>query len=306
MMALKLHDTHTFIGKVDNINKGKHFLNTTIILEDDKTVNIKLDDIPIEVLYVGKLYEFNVVVESKNDSDLFYQCKSFKPVEEVLAPEKLQALYESFYIYAPLPMKMIKKIVESYIKKIKNPVIKKIVDDIYEKQKSAFYTHPAATKFHHAYVGGLAYHTMTMLKIADGFYEIYPYLDQSLMIAGILLHDMSKIHEMTGVDGEYTKEGVLIGHLVMEAIDIDRTYYKLGLDDPETLMMLKHMMLSHHGLPNFGAARRPQTPEALLLWYIDTIDSKFTVLGEELEKTKPGTFTTHLAVLDKQKFYKKS
>jgi 3'-5' exoribonuclease len=65
------------------------------------------------------------------------------------------------------------------------------------------------------------------------------------------------------------------------------------------------MMLSHHGLPNYGAAKRPQTPEALLLWYIDTIDSKFTVLGEELEKTKPGTFTNHLAVLDKQKFYKK-
>lgn len=305
-MTLKLNDTLTFIGKVDNINLGPNFINTNVILEDLKSKNIKLDRVSIDDLYVGKLYQFEAVVESKNETDLFLQCLSFVPVENVIEENKLQALYEKFYTYAPVPLKTIKKTIESYLKKIKHPVIKAIVSDIYEQQKHAFYTHPAATKFHHAYVGGLAFHTMTMLKVADGFYDIYPYLDESMMIAGVLLHDMSKIGEMTGVDGEYTKEGLLIGHLVMEAIDIDRTYHKLGLNDPETLLLLKHMMLSHHGLPNFGAAKRPQTPEALLLWYIDTIDSKFTVLGEELEKTKPGSFTTHLAVLDKQKFYKKS
>ncbi|MGB0175209.1 MAG: metal-dependent phosphohydrolase [Acholeplasmataceae bacterium] len=305
-MTLKLNDIHTIVGKVDNINQGSTFTNINVILEDQKSKNIKLDNVSLDDLYVGKLYQFDVIVEARNDTDLYLQCQKYQPVEAVFTEDQLQPLYETFYTYAPVPLKTIKKTIEAYLKKIKHPVIRAIVDEIYNKQKHAFYTHPAATKFHHAYVGGLAYHTMTMLKIADGFYDIYPYLDASLMIAGIVLHDMSKISEMTGVDGEYTKEGLLIGHLVMEAIDIDRTYHQLKLDDPETLLLLKHMMLSHHGLPNFGAAKRPQTPEALLLWYIDTIDSKFTVLGEELDKTKSGSFTTHLAVLDKQKFYKKS
>jgi len=304
-MTLQLNEKHTFIGKVDHINQGTTFLNVNVILEDQKSRNIKLDRVSLEGLYVGKIYQFETIVEARNDIDLYLQCESYQPIEEILKDDALQTMYESFYTYAPMALKDLKMTVETYIKKITQPTAKAIVEAIYEQQKHLFYTHPAATKFHHAYVGGLAYHTMTMLKIADGFYDVYPYLDQSLMIAGIILHDMSKIDEMTGVDGEYTKEGSLIGHLVMEAINIEKTYHKLQLKDEETLLLLKHMMLSHHGLPNYGAAKRPQTPEALLLWYIDTIDSKFTVLGEELEKTKPGTFTNHLAVLDKQKFYKK-
>lgn len=304
-MILQLNETHTLIGKVDHINQGTTFLNVNVILEDQKSRNIKLDHVSLEGLHVGKIYQFETVVEARNDLDLYLQCESYQPIETILKDDALQSLYETFYTYAPMALKEIKKTIEAYIKKIKQPTARAIVEDIYEQQKQMFYTHPAATKFHHAYVGGLAYHTMTMLKVADGFYDVYPYLDQSLMIAGIILHDMSKINEMTGVDGEYTKEGLLLGHLVMEAINVEKTYHKLKLKDDETLLLLKHMMLSHHGLPNYGAAKRPQTPEALLLWYIDTIDSKFTVLGEELEKTKPGTFTNNLAVLDKQKFYKK-
>lgn len=304
-MTLQLNEKHTLIGKVDHINQGTTFLNVNVILEDQKSKNIKLDKVSLEGLHVGKIYQFESIVEARNEVDLYLQCESYQPIENIYQDDALQHVYETFYTYAPVALKTIKKTIESYIKKIKHPVVKAIVDDIYEQKKHAFYTHPAATKFHHAYVGGLAYHTMTMLKIADGFYDVYPYLDESLLIAGIILHDMSKINEMTGVDGEYTKEGLLIGHLVMEAIDIEHTYHKLKLDDEETLLLLKHMMLSHHGLPNYGAAKRPQTPEALMLWYIDTIDSKFTVLGEELEKTKPGAFTNNLAVLDKQKFYKK-
>lgn len=70
------------------------------------------------------------------------------------------------------------------------------------------------------------------------------------------------------------------------------------------MLLLSHILLSHHGLPNFGAAKKPATPEALLIWYIDTIDSKFTVLGEELAKTQPGEFTQSIGVLEKSRMYK--
>ncbi len=201
-------------------------------------------------------------------------------------------------------MMQIKRGIESYINKIENEVLKKITKTIYKSNEKKFYLHPAATKFHHAYVGGLSHHTYTMLKLIDPFIHVYPYLNKDLLYAGTILHDMSKIGEISGVDGEYTKEGLLLGHLVMQTIDIDRIAHDLGYDQTEEVLMLKHMIISHHGQLNFGSPKKPQTGEALLLWFIDTIDSKFTVLGESLNETVDGTFTQMLSVMDKMKFYK--
>jgi 3'-5' exoribonuclease len=293
-----------YVGKVDNINRGEHFKNVTIKLEDKKLINIKLDRVDESALVMGRIYQFEVAIEMKNDIDTFFQCVHYDAIEDILKPKAIDALYDNFYEVAPKKISEIKKGIEGYIARIQHQDLSAIVSNIYHTYQHAFYTHPAATKFHHAYVGGLSYHTLTMLEIAEKFFDIYPYLNQDLMIAGTLLHDMSKIGEMTGVDGEYTTEGLLIGHLVMQAMDIDQTASALNVKDTEIVMLLKHMMLSHHGLPNFGAAKKPQIPEALLLWYIDTIDSKFTVLGEELEKTKEGQWTNALNVLDKMKFYK--
>ena len=115
---------------------------------------------------------------------------------------------------------------------------------------------------------------------------------------------MSKIKEISGVDGEYTKEGLLIGHLVMESLEVDRVARTLGFENSEEVLLLKHMIISHHGQFNFGSPKKPQTGEALLLWFIDTIDSKFTVLGQTLEDTPDGTFTNMVSVLDKMRYYK--
>jgi 3'-5' exoribonuclease len=90
----------------------------------------------------------------------------------------------------------------------------------------------------------------------------------------------------------------------MQTVDIDRVAHELGFQDTEEVLMLKHMIISHHGQYNFGSPKKPQTGEALLLWFIDTIDSKFTVLGDTLEDTADGTFTQMISVMDKMKFYK--
>ncbi len=293
------------IGKVDALNIGHTFKNVSVLNQEGKVINLKLEKIEFKQLEVGKLYQFKGIAEARPDGDVIIQCLEFQKIEEVLETKDIHALYEHFYDYAPLPLKEIKQTIETYLHRIKEPNLKQLTLYLYEKNQERFYTHPAATKFHHAYVGGLSYHTMTMLQIADGFYQIYPYLDQDMVIAGIILHDMSKTKEMTGVDGEYTTEGLLIGHLVMQTIEIEQAYQTLNLDHPDMLMVLKHIVLSHHGLPHFGAAKKPMTAEAMLIWYIDTIDSKFTVLGEELSKVEKGQFTSYIAVLDKQKFYKK-
>ncbi|PKK92788.1 MAG: metal-dependent phosphohydrolase [Tenericutes bacterium HGW-Tenericutes-6] len=211
---------------------------------------------------------------------------------------------EYFYVYAPIPMKEIKKGIEGFLAKIKNPILKAITETIYKENKHPFYLHPAATKFHHAYVGGLSHHTLTMLKLIDPFIEVYPYLNSDLLYSATILHDMSKITEISGVDGEYTKEGLLIGHLVMQSVNVDRVARSIGYENSEEALLLKHMIISHHGQFNFGSPKKPQTGEALLLWFIDTIDSKFTVLGQTLDETPDGTFTNMVSVLDKMRYYK--
>ncbi len=303
-MELNQNEIYKVIAKVENINQGVHFCNTTVRTEDGEHLNLKLDFEQLPSVIMGKVFQFEAQAIVKIEDELILKCLSITPVEKVLNDDELAKVLEHFYVYAPIPMMQIKKGIESFLKKIDNPILSKITETIYKENKNNFYMHPAATKFHHAYVGGLSHHTLTMLKLIDPFILVYPYLNKDLLYAATILHDMSKISEISGVDGEYTKEGLLLGHLVMQTVEIDRVARSLGYENSEEVLMLKHMILSHHGQYNFGSPKKPQTGEALLLWFIDTIDSKFTVLGETLEDTPDGAFTNMVSVLDKMRFYK--
>ncbi len=294
----------TVIGKVDSINKGSNYCNTSILLEDKSHFNVKLDLNDDVKLSVGKVYAFEVESFLKEEVTQF-RAVSITPIESYgLSNLEYSDLMNAFYDFAPMPLKDIKKEIESYLSKIDNKVLKAVTSEIYSKFEKSFYLHPAATKFHHAYVGGLSYHTLTMLKMVDPMIMIYPYLNKDLLYSATILHDVCKINEMTGVDGEYTVEGQLLGHLVMGSIEIDKAAVKLGFSETEEVLLLKHLIVSHHGQFNFGSPKKPQTGEALLLWFIDTIDSKFTELGEALKTVKPGEFTQAVGVLDKMRFYK--
>lgn len=302
-MNLTEHERYLIIGKVENVNSGAHFCNITIATKEEH-LNLKLDFEQLASITVGQIYEFEALAVTKVEDELILRLVSFKPIEDVLDSKELSELLSFFYVYAPIPMIEIEKGIEGFLNKIDNKALFEITNEIYKTHKKKFYMHPAATKFHHAYVGGLSYHTLTMLKLVDPFLSVYTYLNKDLLYAATILHDMSKITEISGVDGEYTKEGLLIGHLVMQTIDIDQVAKNLGYENLEEVLMLKHMILSHHGQLHYGSPKKPQTGEALLLWFIDTIDSKFTVLGEVLETTQEGQFTQMVSVLDKMRFYK--
>lgn len=303
-MQLVENKTYFLVGKVENINRGAHFCNITIVNQEDKHINLKLEVEQLEYIVVGRIYKFEALAVIRDEDQLILRFISCEPVEDVLDPQELSEVLDYFYEYAPIPMIEIKKGIEDFLNKIENKILFDITNKIYQTHKKKFYMHPAATKFHHAYVGGLSHHTLTMLKLIQPFLEVYPYLNRDLLYAGTILHDMSKISEISGVDGEYTKEGLLIGHLVMQTLDVDHVAKQFGYQDEEIVLLLKHMILSHHGQLHFGSPKKPQTGEALLLWFIDTIDSKFTVLGEVLESTAEGQFTQMVNVLDKMRYYK--
>ena len=168
--------------------------------------------------------------------------------------------------------------------------------------------YPAASKLHHAEKSGLLHHTDTMLRMAGHVCEVYPRLDADLLAAGVILHDLCKIDEMAadeiGMVSDYTAEGLLIGHLVDGVAVIDALGKQLGTR-PELLMMLKHMILSHHDLPEYGSPKPPMFPEAEALHTLDLLDARMFEMTRALQTAQPGGFTERIWSLDRRLYRRK-
>ena len=139
---------------------------------------------------------------------------------------------------------------------------------------------PAAMSFHHAYIGGLLEHTLNAMEVADAIVPFYPKLNRDLVIAGIFLHDLAKTWELTYACAfGYSDGGHLVGHIVKSAMWVEHKAKEaervLGERIPQDLInVLQHIILSHHGVPEFGAARVPSTPEAIAVHMIENLDAK--------------------------------
>ena len=288
------------IGKILGINTSDNMINLLIVDKDAIQWNIKTE--AVEQFTVGYVYVFEV--QQIVGERVSYQLINYTSLNS-LPMEQADEIFRSFYPQAPVSLKEAQSIVYQVIADMKNQVVQDITKSLIDKFSFPYFLYPAATKMHHTYVGGLAYHSIGMLKLAKAFIDNYPYLNKDYLYAGILLHDLGKTRELSGVQAsEYTLDGQLLGHLVIGALEISKMAERLGYSEAKEVKALEHMLISHHGQPQFGAAKRPMTPEAVALWYIDTVDSKFRVLGEELEKTKSSHFTDTIGVLDKIKIYK--
>ena len=163
--------------------------------------------------------------------------------------------------------------------------------------------YPAATKLHHAERSGLLHHTSTMLRAAKAICEIYPTLDSDLLAAGVILHDLCKTDEIAadelGMATDYTREGMLIGHLVLGVAELHRLGKELGVRS-ELVMMLEHMILSHHDLPEYGSPKPPMFPEAEVLHTLDVLDARMFEMNRELANVQPGRFTERIWSLERK------
>lgn len=172
------------------------------------------------------------------------------------------------------------------------------------KEKLLFW--PAAFRLHHAIRGGLLYHTLSVVRLAEGVCKVYPSVDRDLLLAGAILHDIAKIEEFeisgTGLAADYSVEGNLLGHIVKGSINLERFARKLGTPK-ETLMLLQHMILSHHGQPEYGAAMYPMFIEAELLSELDLMDARMYEMTDALSAVKVGEFTPRQWALDNRKLY---
>lgn len=149
---------------------------------------------------------------------------------------------------------------------------------------------PAGVRNHHAYLGGLLEHVVTLLEAAERLLPVYPELDRDLLLAGIFLHDIGKVRELSyGRTFAYSDEGQLVGHIVIgvEMLNdkVARVPDLTGEPFPkELLLRLKHMILSHHGTYEFGSPRLPMTPEAIALHHLDNFDAKVHAFTRDIRE----------------------
>lgn len=205
---------------------------------------------------------------------------------------------------ATIPKEELLEQLTQFFFQIQNPNISRITRHIMKKYQDRLIIFPAATKNHHDYASGLIDHVVSMLKLGSAICDLYPTLNRDLLYAGVILHDIGKVIELTGPVGTaYTVEGNLLGHISIMVNEIGQTATELKIEGEE-VMLLQHLVLSHHGKEEWGSPKRPMIQEAEILHYIDNIDAKMNMLTRALDKTKPGEFTERLFPLDNRSFYK--
>ena len=184
-------------------------------------------------------------------------------------------------------------------------LVKTILTD--NKEKLLYY--PAAFKLHHAIRGGLLMHTLSIVRLAESVCKIYPFVDRELLLSGAILHDIAKLEEFdvsdAGVADGYSIEGNLLGHIAMGAVAVAKYAERLDINK-ETAMLIQHMILSHHGEPEFGAAVRPMFIEAELLSELDLMDSRIFEMKEAVSAAKQGDFSQRVWALDNRRLYNHS
>jgi 3'-5' exoribonuclease len=151
---------------------------------------------------------------------------------------------------------------------------------------AAYQEAPAAKQLHHAWLGGLLEHVISLLTLADRVAPHYPLLDRDLLMTGVILHDIGKIRELSWEIGfEYTIEGSLLGHIQIGTALTERTIDSLPNFPSRLKTLVLHMILSHHGKLEFGSPKLPMIPEALVLNFLDDLDAKMQAITGEFEKS---------------------
>jgi len=180
-----------------------------------------------------------------------------------------------FVEHAPMTKEEMEEEVNQIMFDITNPYLRRIVHNILKKYQEDFFEFPAAKRHHHAFVGGLSFHTVSMLRLAKAIATQYTQINRSLLYSGVILHDIGK---------------------TMEELDID--------ENQEDVLLLKHLILAHHGKLEYGSPVRPQLLEAEVLHHIDLLDATITMMSNALDKTEPGAFSERVFGLDNRSFYK--
>lgn len=253
-------------------------------------------DTQVKLLTVGTVVEFEGVISYYGDR-LQVNLSEVHP-----ATGDIQDLLPA----SPVDIKPIRDYIEAVVDNMQHDTLQRIVKHFLTKYEDAFYTYPAAKRIHHAYRGGLAHHVEGMLRMAKTMCDLHPDVHADLLYTAVIIHDIGKTIELTDAfTPEYSLEGTLIGHisLIQNEFHELRKWFPNG-DGPRTLLLLQHMVLSHHGRLEWGSPVTPGILEAQILHQLDTLDANVNAIENALAETDEDAYTANLFALDNKKFYK--
>lgn len=282
--------------------KGAPYLDLTIA-DPDGEIEAKLWDYRESPANRYKAFDF---IKVRGSFVAFNDATQFRieRIRKVVPADGVSA--EDYVPCAPYAGEVMLAEIKNIAEKFKNEELKKLVFAVIEKYEEKLIYWPAAKNLHHAVRGGLLTHTLSVLRLAEAVCRIYGFVDYDLLCAGAILHDVSKIEELevseTGMASEYTVKGNLLGHLVMGAVTVDAVGRKIGISD-ETLTLVEHMLISHHGTPEFGAAKLPMFIEAELLSQLDLMDARLYEMRRALNDADVGGFSPRQWALENRKLY---
>lgn len=314
----------TGVGDVRNTKNGKQFLDATVVYRSDedisRTFSLRIWDYQQVSDWFGPR---EIIRVKKVDVGKFNDKKQFTTEGKLVDQQLLDMdTYMNLVPGSYWPKDYLVSGINEYIHKVSNPNYRSIVGHCYNlvhkqlaKQGLDLMEMPAAIGMHHAFVGGLMTHTLSMLKTANGVLDntIYQkYFDSSLIYAGILLHDLGKSFCYTNeLDHESTVAGSLVDHIIIidglicqVAQDVYGVSY-LDLLNNNEFLKLRHVVLAHHGKLEWGSPIKPQLPEAWFIHQIDAGDAHFEVLRESIEDPQVNGqgFTGKIFPLDNSRLF---
>lgn len=214
--------------------------------------------------------------------------------------------YQALLPTAPEDYDQLKNELMTYYSQIDNPVYKLIVKTLLKKHEREFLTYPAAKSVHHNFYHGLLFHTVSMLRQITNYTNQYPQLNRELMYSAAIIHDMGKTIELSGIlNTEYTTTGKLLGHISIIDGEINRIAQSANIpENNQNLLLLRHMVLSHHGLLEYGSPVEPQLLEAKVLHLIDESDANINTITNQLNQTNSNEWTSKIWSQNNHQFLK--
>jgi 3'-5' exoribonuclease len=180
--------------------------------------------------------------------------------------------------------------VAEYVESLQNPYLKCLLEAFMGDPQiaEAYKLAPAAKSLHHAFIGGLLEHVLSLMKLCETVAPLYPHINRDLLLTGAFLHDIGKIHELNYQRSfSYTTRGQLLGHMIIELEMLHEKIAMVPGFPGELKSLIEHLIISHHGRYEFGSPKLPMFPEALMLHYLDDLDSKMESMRAHFER-EPG------------------
>ena len=282
----------TLLAEVVNFKQtrdGKHFLQ--MILRD-RTASVRAVrwEATVELYRSFGVGDF-VRVDGRVEE---FQQNLQVVVDGISRADDSEVEPSDFLAVGPRPAAELEEELRGHLADVTNPALARLLNELLsdDELRDAFFRCPAGKALHHAYIGGLAEHALSLIRSAKLIAQNYQNLDVDILIAAAILHDLGKVDELTySRSFGYSDRGQLVGHIAIGIVLLARAVARVD-DFPNSLhVRLEHIISSHHGVPEHGALKEPATPEAIAFHFLDNLDAKMAMLDDMKRELPPGEAT---------------